>query len=529
MSLILRSDLNRKITAEELDSNFTYLESISGGGTSSVGPTGPQGPTGPSGGGTSSLPDEFVHINPISGLQLVNSSELYRGGVTFSLAGSVNVSGDESWMSGILYVDGFGTSSGVYANNFITGHIVQLSINDTVAYMASRSGDSSIESQIIASTHSLKMSYSDNTGGKYGKIDLDENGIGMIGNTLTLSNSNSDVLLTVGEDGSFISKYNNEFQIVNKPTYLSSFGGTYTGAAFLYDSGDVQLMSGVLEYRGSTGVGFFSSFGDELSLVNSRGLGLDLISVNSNTNRGSFLTVSTQSITLSYIDNVGKSILGIDNDFNFTLLTPGFPSNLSVNNTEEDIFILSNSGTFSQLNTLSDIQFLNDEIYISEDFGGNTFSIAGSYKDVGAGKVINGVFDLSGFTTFPMMGYIGNNAQHSVVSIQDGAIDISVRNDSRIIMSTQSFELKNGDGGITYSSILMQDGYATLTVSEDFYINGGSGTVMTANSTDIIMDLLVTTPRGGTAGYASDVIAASNGVPIGGLYHNGGDVKMRVS
>jgi len=57
-SLTLRSDLNRKLTIEELDNNSLYLQQLalsgtsSGGGsgaTGSVGATGPQGATGPSG------------------------------------------------------------------------------------------------------------------------------------------------------------------------------------------------------------------------------------------------------------------------------------------------------------------------------------------------------------------------------------------------------------------------------------------------------------------------------------------------
>ena len=48
MGLILRGDLDRKVTAAELDANFVYLESISGG-SASVGPTGSQGATGPQG------------------------------------------------------------------------------------------------------------------------------------------------------------------------------------------------------------------------------------------------------------------------------------------------------------------------------------------------------------------------------------------------------------------------------------------------------------------------------------------------
>lgn len=42
MPLILRSTKGEKLTIQELDANFTYLESISGGTAS----TGPQGPTG---------------------------------------------------------------------------------------------------------------------------------------------------------------------------------------------------------------------------------------------------------------------------------------------------------------------------------------------------------------------------------------------------------------------------------------------------------------------------------------------------
>jgi len=48
MPLILRSNVDRKLTIQELDGNFNYLESISGG-TGSVGPQGPQGPTGSQG------------------------------------------------------------------------------------------------------------------------------------------------------------------------------------------------------------------------------------------------------------------------------------------------------------------------------------------------------------------------------------------------------------------------------------------------------------------------------------------------
>ena len=45
-SLILRGEISRKITVEELDGNFLYLESISGGGSASTGPQGDQGPQG---------------------------------------------------------------------------------------------------------------------------------------------------------------------------------------------------------------------------------------------------------------------------------------------------------------------------------------------------------------------------------------------------------------------------------------------------------------------------------------------------
>jgi hypothetical protein len=33
---------------------------------------------------------------------------------------------------------------------------------------------------------------------------------------------------------------------------------------------------------------------------------------------------------------------------------------------------------------------------------------------------------------------------------------------------------------------------------------------------------------GGTAGYADDATAASNGVSLGQLYHNAGEVRIRV-
>lgn len=47
-SLTLRQDLNRKLTVEELDNNFLYLENRSGGSVS-IGATGPQGATGAQG------------------------------------------------------------------------------------------------------------------------------------------------------------------------------------------------------------------------------------------------------------------------------------------------------------------------------------------------------------------------------------------------------------------------------------------------------------------------------------------------
>jgi len=46
--LILRNNINSRLTSTQLDDNFTYLESISGG-TSSGGATGPQGTQGPQG------------------------------------------------------------------------------------------------------------------------------------------------------------------------------------------------------------------------------------------------------------------------------------------------------------------------------------------------------------------------------------------------------------------------------------------------------------------------------------------------
>ena len=45
-SLTLRGDLGRKLTTEELDGNFTYLEGLIGTASGTQGPQGPQGPAG---------------------------------------------------------------------------------------------------------------------------------------------------------------------------------------------------------------------------------------------------------------------------------------------------------------------------------------------------------------------------------------------------------------------------------------------------------------------------------------------------
>lgn len=57
MTLILRQDLNRKLSTTELDDNFQYLEQLAISGTSSggSGATGPAGPTGPSGGSSATF------------------------------------------------------------------------------------------------------------------------------------------------------------------------------------------------------------------------------------------------------------------------------------------------------------------------------------------------------------------------------------------------------------------------------------------------------------------------------------------
>jgi hypothetical protein len=57
MTLILRQDLNRKLSTTELDDNFQYLEQLAISGTSSggSGATGPAGPTGPAGGSSATF------------------------------------------------------------------------------------------------------------------------------------------------------------------------------------------------------------------------------------------------------------------------------------------------------------------------------------------------------------------------------------------------------------------------------------------------------------------------------------------
>ena len=93
MALILRSTKGQKLTISELDANFTYLESISGGSASTgatgpQGPTGPQGATGPSGSiifpysGTASFTGPFIISNngitfSSSELQINNASRAY--------------------------------------------------------------------------------------------------------------------------------------------------------------------------------------------------------------------------------------------------------------------------------------------------------------------------------------------------------------------------------------------------------------------------------------------------------------------
>jgi hypothetical protein len=85
MPLILRTQIDRTLTAQEMDGNLVYLESISGGtgsGTGSVGPqgpagaTGPQGIQGPTGSGTGSSftgpSNSVVYTDNLGGLSASN-------------------------------------------------------------------------------------------------------------------------------------------------------------------------------------------------------------------------------------------------------------------------------------------------------------------------------------------------------------------------------------------------------------------------------------------------------------------------
>ena len=124
MPLILRSNLNRRLTQEELDGNFTYLESISGGtgsgGTGSVGPQGPagatgpqgiQGPTGSGGGGLTGSPNQVLYFDEVGDIS--SSGELIKLENGF---GSVEyVEGDQS----VLIV---GSVSQIIPNGAILGY-----------------------------------------------------------------------------------------------------------------------------------------------------------------------------------------------------------------------------------------------------------------------------------------------------------------------------------------------------------------------------------------------------------------------
>jgi len=126
MSLILRTSIDRKLTASELDANFTYLESISGGtgsgGTGSVGPQGPAGPqgatgsagaagaqgpqgaTGSGGSGATGPANQIAYFATANNLTSSEDFLKYTNGFKMSTTQSSSLSGTESSMQSTISI-----------------------------------------------------------------------------------------------------------------------------------------------------------------------------------------------------------------------------------------------------------------------------------------------------------------------------------------------------------------------------------------------------------------------------------------
>lgn len=93
-SLSLRQPLGRKLTTQELDNNFLYLQNLALSAT----------------GGSASIGSEFEQTNTTTGFKLINKSEVFDQNIfgTNSLAGSYFTNGTSSWFSGLWYLSHLG-------------------------------------------------------------------------------------------------------------------------------------------------------------------------------------------------------------------------------------------------------------------------------------------------------------------------------------------------------------------------------------------------------------------------------------
>jgi hypothetical protein len=541
MTLILRSDLNRKLSIEELDNNFTYLEDISSGGTFSqgatgpAGATGPVGATGPSGGGTSSLPDEFEHQNSVTGFRLINRSAISELGQTSSIAGVIYTSDDDLYAVGVFNDTSLGTYPAISHVDVSSGIVHQVSVVDRVR-ISSGVLDGGVSTFLDSVTHSLTMGYLNLDETYSNVIAMDDEKIGLIINETNskflIENSDGRDLLEITGDGDLTNTHpSSGFSVFNKE-FLVGGMGTYSGGAFYTQTGSFSAFGGVVEYRGST------AFGGAVINDESRNIffmtkgGSQLASSTFDYTTYSDMIFTTQSLSMNHRSNLANNLFQIDSNIFFTLTDPGLspstPASFLIGNDGGDNLLrLGSQGTYSQTNNISGLEFINDEIYISQDFGGTTYSFVGG-KGVGATySYINGVLE-SGDKYIPAMMAAGPSGQHSLVSLVPEGIQLAVREDSTMVLNTQSIQMINGDGGITFSSVRLQDGGIEFTVAGGDFEISATASLFSVSENSMSADVMVSPSMGGTTGYANDVDAALGGVPIGGMYHNAGDIKIRV-
>ena len=439
MPLILRGDLKRKMSAEELDQNFTYLESISGGGTGSggVGPTGPagadglDGATGPAGsGGTGSLPDEFDHTNSTSNLRLVNISNVNFGGFgTGSVSGAL-WEGNNIIVTNVVGIDddGGGTVSNMGYIDLNTGLFNRVETSEFGSFIQSFDMFMDEGSYLLVSTSSISMANNEN------RLEIFNDGttLSVGGNDVFSVDSNGVFpIMDVYGDGTFLQTRDGasaSYRLENTEEY-GAILGTVSGIFFGSTTSTTESLMG--DFNGDDR--FFD--------------GPTMLRADFNTANFGFVNLTSDSVTLKMVTDFGD---GVHTGFEAN------PEGSGVSTFDENLgiytYIYSSTQSIVLLRESDDTQNVT-----AMNIGQDT------------------LFQLPDLGTF------------------SGKFSIGIGIDLLGLDSTLGEE------------------YFTV------HNNGG-----------IDVKGLVGVAMGGTFGFASDAFAGMAGVPIGGMYHNQGNPRVRV-